>query len=259
MFVVFLESVGNPACRAGNGEHDFPGVLGHARDERQRRQRHVDVGLQLGATADGGVLRRARELAALSGVFVMGFFVMGFAGLETPAPADRVLARDPTQLCSARYIRRSGACGRQELIRPASPSVAGARPQPGSAGRGSSAAVVEANGPQVGDDGDAEAPGDGDDGVVADGAASEQGAHGVGDGGEGLVLGELPEPRISWRKRQNARSGNDSVTAGCSSRSTPGVFHCFEKKTRQTPKADIDLARQRYRLAIESIRAKERP
>ena len=32
------------------------------------------------------------------------------------------------------------------------------------------------------------------------------------------------------------------------------VLHCFEKKTRQTPKADIDLARQRYRQAIESIR-----
>ena len=37
------------------------------------------------------------------------------------------------------------------------------------------------------------------------------------------------------------------------------VLHCFEKKTRQTPKADIDLAKQRYRLTIESIRAKERP
>ncbi len=37
------------------------------------------------------------------------------------------------------------------------------------------------------------------------------------------------------------------------------VLHCFEKKTRQTPKADIDVARQRYRQAVESIRAKERP
>jgi phage-related protein len=37
------------------------------------------------------------------------------------------------------------------------------------------------------------------------------------------------------------------------------VLHCFEKKTRQTPKADIDLAKQRYRQVIESIRAKERP
>jgi phage-related protein len=35
------------------------------------------------------------------------------------------------------------------------------------------------------------------------------------------------------------------------------VLHCFEKKTRQTPKSDIDLAKQRYRLAIESFRAKE--
>ncbi len=37
------------------------------------------------------------------------------------------------------------------------------------------------------------------------------------------------------------------------------VLHCFEKKARQTPKADIDLANQRYRQVIESIRAKERP
>ena len=37
------------------------------------------------------------------------------------------------------------------------------------------------------------------------------------------------------------------------------VLHCFEKKTRQTPKSDIDLAQQRFRLAIESIRAKEQP
>ena len=37
------------------------------------------------------------------------------------------------------------------------------------------------------------------------------------------------------------------------------VLHCFQKKTRRTPKSDIDLAKQRYRLAIESIRAKEQP
>jgi phage-related protein len=37
------------------------------------------------------------------------------------------------------------------------------------------------------------------------------------------------------------------------------VLHCFTKKTRQTPKSDIDLAKQRYRLAIESIQAKEQP
>lgn len=35
------------------------------------------------------------------------------------------------------------------------------------------------------------------------------------------------------------------------------VLHCFEKKARQTPKADIDVARQRYRQAVESIRSKE--
>lgn len=37
------------------------------------------------------------------------------------------------------------------------------------------------------------------------------------------------------------------------------VLHCFEKKTRQTAKAEIDLAKQRYRQAIERIRAEERP
>lgn len=35
------------------------------------------------------------------------------------------------------------------------------------------------------------------------------------------------------------------------------VLHSFEKETRQSPKADIDLARQRYRQAIESIRSRE--
>jgi phage-related protein len=37
------------------------------------------------------------------------------------------------------------------------------------------------------------------------------------------------------------------------------VLHCFQKKTRQTPKADIDVAKERYRQAVESARAKERP
>ena len=37
------------------------------------------------------------------------------------------------------------------------------------------------------------------------------------------------------------------------------VLHCFQKKTHQTSKSDIDLAKQRYRLAIESIRAEEQP
>lgn len=37
------------------------------------------------------------------------------------------------------------------------------------------------------------------------------------------------------------------------------VLHCFEKKARQTPKADIDVAKQRYRQVIESIRAEEQP
>ncbi|MGH8300442.1 MAG: hypothetical protein ACRET5_03125 [Steroidobacteraceae bacterium] len=39
---------------------------------------------------------------------------------------------------------------------------------------------------------------------------------------------------------------------------TPSL-HRFEKKARQTPKADIDVAKQRYRQVIESIRAEEQP
>jgi phage-related protein len=37
------------------------------------------------------------------------------------------------------------------------------------------------------------------------------------------------------------------------------VLHCFQKKTRQTAKVDVDLAKQRYKQAIEIVRAKERP
>src|SRR5450631_1517023 len=54
---------------------------------------------------------------------------------------------------------------------------------------GCSAPVVEADGPEVGRNSDADAPGDGGGGGVADGRAGEQSAHGVGDWGEGLVLG----------------------------------------------------------------------
>lgn len=35
------------------------------------------------------------------------------------------------------------------------------------------------------------------------------------------------------------------------------VLPCFQKKTRQTAKAEIDVAKQRYPQAIESIRAEE--
>src|SRR6266702_3463598 len=61
----------------------------------------------------------------------------------------------------------------------------------GSVGGGGSAAVVEADGPDVAGQGDADAPGDGGDGVRADRAAGEQAADRLGDGGEGLVFGEL--------------------------------------------------------------------
>ena len=56
---------------------------------------------------------------------------------------------------------------------------------------GCSAPVVEAYGPEVGHNCDADAPRDGGDGVVTNGGACEQPAHGVGDRCEGLVLGEL--------------------------------------------------------------------
>jgi len=36
------------------------------------------------------------------------------------------------------------------------------------------------------------------------------------------------------------------------------VLHCFEKKTQRTAKADIDLAKRRYREVTEMIRAEER-
>lgn len=37
------------------------------------------------------------------------------------------------------------------------------------------------------------------------------------------------------------------------------VLHCFEKKTQRTAQADIDLAKQRYRQAIEVARQQETP
>lgn len=37
------------------------------------------------------------------------------------------------------------------------------------------------------------------------------------------------------------------------------VLYCFEKRTRKTAKADVDLARQRYSEVTETLRRKERP
>src|ERR1035441_3599476 len=59
---------------------------------------------------------------------------------------------------------------------------------------GCSTSVVEADGPEVGRHGDADAPRNGRDGVVPNGSVGEQSAHGVDDRGEGLVLGELTQP-----------------------------------------------------------------
>ena len=36
------------------------------------------------------------------------------------------------------------------------------------------------------------------------------------------------------------------------------VLHAFPKKTQRTSRADLDLARQRYKQLIEMTRAKER-
>jgi phage-related protein len=37
------------------------------------------------------------------------------------------------------------------------------------------------------------------------------------------------------------------------------VLHCFQKKTRQTAKADIDVAKQRYKQMTQIERAREAP
>jgi hypothetical protein len=51
-------------------------------------------------------------------------------------------------------------------------------------------AVVDRSRPQVSDQGEASAPGDGEDGTVADRRSQQQPAQRVDDGREGLVLGE---------------------------------------------------------------------
>src|SRR5216683_8093851 len=51
-------------------------------------------------------------------------------------------------------------------------------------------AVVDRSRPQVSDQGEANAPGDGEDGAVADRGPQQQSPHRVDDGGEGLVGGE---------------------------------------------------------------------
>jgi hypothetical protein len=55
-------------------------------------------------------------------------------------------------------------------------------------------AVVDRSRPQVADQGEASAPGDGEDGTVADRRAQQQSPHRVDDGREGLVLGEPAYP-----------------------------------------------------------------
>jgi len=37
----------------------------------------------------------------------------------------------------------------------------------------------------------------------------------------------------------------------------PGDLHCFVKKSRKTPKADIDLGKQRYAALLESRRKRK--
>jgi phage-related protein len=37
------------------------------------------------------------------------------------------------------------------------------------------------------------------------------------------------------------------------------VLHCFQKKSQQTTKADVDLAKQRYRQVADRLRTKEEP
>src|ERR1700722_8980961 len=56
------------------------------------------------------------------------------------------------------------------------------------------AAVVEVPAPQVAGQRDPDAPGDGGDRVRPGAGTAEQSAHRLGDGGEGLVFGELAQP-----------------------------------------------------------------
>src|SRR6266481_3958563 len=65
-------------------------------------------------------------------------------------------------------------------------------------------AVVDRSRPQVSDQGEASAPGDGEDGTVANRHTQQQPPHRVDDGREGLVLGEPAYPachRIRADKR----------------------------------------------------------
>jgi len=55
-------------------------------------------------------------------------------------------------------------------------------------------AVVDRSRPQVSDQGEANAPGDGEDGAVSDRGPQQQSPQRVDDGGEGLVLGEPAHP-----------------------------------------------------------------
>ncbi len=55
-------------------------------------------------------------------------------------------------------------------------------------------AVVYRSRPQVSDQGEANAPGDGEDGAVSDRGPQQQSPQRVDDGGEGLVLGEPAHP-----------------------------------------------------------------
>src|SRR5437899_3071413 len=61
------------------------------------------------------------------------------------------------------------------------------------AGSAGGAAVEEAAGGEVSDDGEADAPGDGGDPFVAEVGAEQESAQGFGDGGEWLVFGELAQ------------------------------------------------------------------
>jgi hypothetical protein len=80
------------------------------------------------------------------------------------------------------------------------------------------AAVVKVPGPQVAGQRDPDAPGDGGDRVRPGAGTAEQPAYRLGDGGEGLVLGELAQP--GW----HGRGGHEAAAEEGSKVSTMGVL-----------------------------------
>src|SRR5436190_19773330 len=76
---------------------------------------------------------------------------------------------------------------------------------------------VEVSGPEVGDEGDADAPGERASSVCADWCPGEEAAQCLGDRGEGLVSGELFEPGRQGGEDDEAAAeeGEEGEEHGC--------------------------------------------